>query len=62
MSEAEAAISHMLLTISRLENENEIAIKALNAIKKHQEMVAGSMVQLSATFHIASKALGDISE
>ena len=39
--------------------ENDRLRKVLQDIRKHQEMIGGSMTKMSATWHMADKALAD---
>lgn len=39
--------------------ENDRLRKALQDIRKHQEIIGGSMTKMGATWHMADKALGD---
>lgn len=45
--------------ITCIENERDKYKKALRDIRKHQEMIGGSMAKMGAIWHIANDALND---
>ncbi len=45
--------------ITCIENERDKYKKALIDIRKHQEMIGGSLTKMGAIWHMADKALDD---